>query len=117
MAPLIVSKLGLFAKVSGWTIWELTPALLKAVLYKFPVALVKFIALQGWDIGLFLGNIFTPQLKKGSVIKPGVAGHGGVWPPFVPPTATDSRSPCPYLSESIFILPPFPLGYRIVSGS
>lgn len=51
-----------------------------------------------WDVGLFAINMVTPQLKKGSVVAPGKPGYQGIWPPFVKPSESDSRSPCPYLS-------------------
>lgn len=99
MAPLIVSKLGLFLKVAGWAPIALTPKLLKALLYTGPVTLAKFVAVHTlWDTALFLGNILTPQLKKGSVVKPGVNGHGGIWTDFQAPKPGDARSPCPYLN-------------------
>lgn len=101
---LLVEKIGLFFKVAGWSAVKITPAILVSVFYKFPVGFLKFAAIQGWDLGLFLGNILTPQRKKGSVVKAGHPGHGGVWPEFVAPTKGDSRSPCPYLSEYFFFL-------------
>ncbi|KAF9519305.1 hypothetical protein BS47DRAFT_1324593 [Hydnum rufescens UP504] len=42
--------------------------------------------------------MLTPRLKKGSVVKEGKPGHNGLWPEFIPPKATDSRSPCPGLN-------------------
>ncbi|KAF8323786.1 Cloroperoxidase [Clavulina sp. PMI_390] len=95
---LLVEKTGLFFKVAGWATFKLVPALVVVTFFKFPWAVLKFLALHGRDGGRFLGNIFTPQLKKGNVVKMGKAGHGGVWPPFVAPGKTDSRSPCPYLN-------------------
>lgn len=96
---LFIEKIGLLLKVAGLGAFKITPATIRFALFTFPVALVKFLGLQTWDLGLFLGNILTPQRKKGSVVAPGKPGHGGVWPEFIPPTKTDARSPCPYLSE------------------
>ena len=66
----------------------------------FPWKFINFLDLQIWDTVLFIGNLVTPLRSKGHVVKAGKPGHGGVWPPFVPPTKDDSRAPCPYLSKS-----------------
>jgi hypothetical protein len=50
------------------------------------------------DAGVALYNAVTPSLPKGGVIPEGKPGHGGVWPPFEPAKAGDSRSPCPALN-------------------
>jgi hypothetical protein len=51
-----------------------------------------------WDLALTTVNIVSPKKPAGSVIPPGLPGHGGVWPPFEAPKSTDSRSPCPALN-------------------
>lgn len=50
------------------------------------------------DNGLFILNLLTPKLKEGEVVPRGAAGHHLSWPEYVPPTETDSRSPCPMLN-------------------
>ncbi|KDQ17472.1 hypothetical protein BOTBODRAFT_574206 [Botryobasidium botryosum FD-172 SS1] len=55
-------------------------------------------ALTLWDLVLVLINNVTFKRRVGSVIPPGLPGHNGVWPEFVPPTPSDSRSPCPVLN-------------------
>ena len=65
----------------------------------FPWKFINFLDLQIWDTVLYIGNLVTPLRAKGHVVKAGKPGHGGVWPPFVPPTKDDSRAPCPYLSK------------------
>ena len=60
----------------------------------------SFTYLHTWDLGLVLVNLFTPKLKKGKIYKPGEPGYNGLWPEFIPPNPeTDSRGPCPGLSE------------------
>lgn len=106
---LLVERTGQFLKVSVLVIVKVIPAILFAPL-KLPGTIVSFVTLHTWDLGLFLGNLFTPLLKKGSVVKPGVKGHGGLWPAYVKPNVkTDSRSPCPYLSEYSILLTLFTL--------
>ena len=51
-----------------------------------------------WDSGLAIFNLLTPNFKEGHVIPEGRPGAGGVWPEYVPPSKTDSRSPCPALN-------------------
>ncbi|THH09015.1 heme-thiolate peroxidase [Phellinidium pouzarii] len=51
-----------------------------------------------WDFGLFLLNLVSFKRKVGKVTLSGVPGHGGVWPEYIPPTETDSRSACPMLN-------------------
>jgi len=51
-----------------------------------------------YDTLLTFLNILLPNFKRGAVIASGFPGHGGIWPAFVPPLPTDSRSPCPALN-------------------
>ncbi|EJU01025.1 heme-thiolate peroxidase aromatic peroxygenase [Dacryopinax primogenitus] len=51
-----------------------------------------------WDSTFLLLNTFTFQKRRGSLIPPGRPGHGGQWPEWHPPVASDSRSPCPALN-------------------
>lgn len=51
------------------------------------------------DFTYVILNTITPNLKKGTVIKKGLPGYGGIWPPYIAPTETDARAPCPGLSE------------------
>lgn len=95
---LLIQRTAQIFKVGALVIIKVIPAVLFAPL-KLPGTIVSFVALHTWDLGLFLGNLLTPQLKKGNVVKPGVKGHGGLWPAYVKPNPkTDSRSPCPYLN-------------------
>ena len=60
----------------------------------------NFTYLSTWDVGLVLINLVTPKLKKDQIYKEGEPGYGGIWPEFIAPNLeTDSRSPCPALSE------------------
>ncbi|KAF2420287.1 Cloroperoxidase [Tothia fuscella] len=52
----------------------------------------------GWDFGLFILNILTPDLKPGQVIPAHAAGHNLTWPEYVAPRDGDSRSACPMLN-------------------
>jgi len=47
---------------------------------------------------LALWNLVTPGLKRGHVVPAGQPGAGGLWPQYVEPLETDSRSPCPGLN-------------------
>lgn len=51
-----------------------------------------------WDLGLTLCNTFTSLLPEGRVVPEGRPGAQGLWPEFIPPEETDSRSPCPALN-------------------
>jgi hypothetical protein len=51
-----------------------------------------------WDNAIMLLNFVTPNLQEGSVVPEGAPGHGGKWPPYVPPKEGDSRSACPMLN-------------------
>ena len=50
------------------------------------------------DLSLGLISFLTPKRKIGFVIGEGVPGHKGIWPEFISPLPTDSRSPCPFLN-------------------
>jgi hypothetical protein len=58
----------------------------------------NFLSTVAIDSGVALYNALTPNLPKGTVIKPGCPGHGGQWPPFEAAKEGDSRSPCPALN-------------------
>ncbi|KAH7106824.1 heme-thiolate peroxidase [Auriculariales sp. MPI-PUGE-AT-0066] len=58
-----------------------------------------------WDTLLHLGNAITFNRKRGFVIQAGLPGHGGLWPAFERPKASDSRSCCPALNALSGILP------------
>jgi len=64
---------------------------------------------QIWDVNLHIANSFAPELDPKKVIRPGKPGADGDWSryTFLPPTETDSRSPCPALNAlcNIGILP------------
>jgi hypothetical protein len=51
-----------------------------------------------WDAGYFILNLITPSLKPGHAVTAYAVGHGGTWPPYVPPKEGDSRSACPMLN-------------------
>ncbi|KZT08126.1 chloroperoxidase-like protein [Laetiporus sulphureus 93-53] len=51
-----------------------------------------------WDFALTLYNLFAPPKPVNGVVPEGCAGAGGLWPQYVPPTPTDSRSCCPGLN-------------------
>jgi hypothetical protein len=51
-----------------------------------------------WDNSLFVLNLVTPKYKPGQVVPEGAPGHHGVWPEYVAPLDTDSRSACPMLN-------------------
>src|ERR1700761_4745243 len=52
----------------------------------------------GWDFGILILNLITPNLKPGKVVPPYAAGHNLTWPEYVPPREGDSRSACPMLN-------------------
>ncbi|KZT08139.1 chloroperoxidase-like protein [Laetiporus sulphureus 93-53] len=51
-----------------------------------------------WDFVLTLYNQFASLKPANEVVPEGCAGAGGLWPQYVPPTPTDSRSSCPALN-------------------
>ncbi|KAF2646858.1 Cloroperoxidase [Massarina eburnea CBS 473.64] len=51
-----------------------------------------------WDVCLFFLNLILPSYKPGEVVPTGAPGHGMTWPPYEPPSSTDSRSACPMLN-------------------
>jgi len=51
-----------------------------------------------WDLALTLYNAFAPLLPENRVVPEGRPGEGGLWPQFIPPKDTDSRSCCPMLN-------------------
>lgn len=51
-----------------------------------------------WDFGLFLLNLISFKRKVGKVTLQGHPGFGGVWPEYIAPQETDSRSACPALN-------------------
>ncbi len=99
MAPLLFQRLDQLARILFWLPVKLVPALL-LTLPKASSTLAYKLGLHAWDAALLLGNSLTPQLKRGTVVKPSKPGYKGFWPPFIEPTESDSRAPCPGLSES-----------------
>jgi len=47
----------------------------------------------GWDLGLTLINIITPNKKSRKI-----GAQGSLWPRYIAPTESDSRSSCPALN-------------------
>jgi len=80
------------------TVLVKTPGALLGGLWSLLRTVGGLTAISLWDTVLVLINTFTFKKKVGSVIPQGLPGHGGVWPGFVPPTSSDSRSPCPVLN-------------------
>jgi len=97
MAPLMLQRLSQIVKIAFWLPIKVIPWLL-ATFVKTPPNLVFKMGLHAWDAALFLGNLLTPQLSQSSVVKPSKPGYKGLWPPFIEPTETDSRAPCPGLN-------------------
>ncbi|EKD18844.1 uncharacterized protein L3040_004103 [Drepanopeziza brunnea f. sp. 'multigermtubi'] len=62
------------------------------------VAQIINLAVLTWDFALSLLNLLTPPLKPKHVVPSRAPGHGGLWPPHVPPQPGDSRSACPMLN-------------------
>lgn len=73
-------------------------------LFRFVLGQIKTLGglalIIGLDSLIFTANLILPLKAKGSVVVKGNPGYGGIWPEFVAPTESDSRSPCPYLSTS-----------------
>ena len=57
-----------------------------------------FLYVTLWDTSLVLLNLLTPSRKAGHVVPSPHAGCNLSWPPFTPPSPTDSRSCCPALN-------------------
>ncbi|KZT63476.1 chloroperoxidase-like protein [Daedalea quercina L-15889] len=51
-----------------------------------------------WDLALTLYNSLTPLLPEDRVVPEGRPGENGLWPQYIPPKDTDSRSCCPMLN-------------------
>ena len=51
-----------------------------------------------WDNLLALLNLVSPKLQPGHVVPEGCPGHDKRWPAYVPPSSSDSRSPCPMVN-------------------
>ncbi|TFY63855.1 heme-thiolate peroxidase [Rhodofomes roseus] len=51
-----------------------------------------------WDLALTLYNAFAPLLPENKVVPEGRPGANGLWPQYIPPSETDSRSCCPMLN-------------------
>lgn len=71
-----------------------------------------------WDFALTLYNQFAPLKPANGVVPEGCAGAGGLWPQYVPPTSTDSRSSCPALNAMAnhgkqYFISPARLGPRV----
>ncbi len=73
------------------------------IIHKLTNPLVDLSVLT-WDLGLFLMNLVFPAHSPNHVIPPGLPGHAGKWPEYVPPGEGDSRSACPMLN-AMFALP------------
>lgn len=51
-----------------------------------------------WDFALTIYNLLVPLLPAERVVPEGRPGANGLWPEYIPPTETDSRSCCPMLN-------------------
>jgi hypothetical protein len=60
--------------------------------------IVTIVGLFGVDGVYTIGNLVLPNKRKGKVIAAGLPGYNGIWPEYIPPKSTDSRSPCPALN-------------------
>jgi len=78
-------------------------------LIKSPFKLVKWLLSTSAQVVLLVGvfsidgvytfgNFIMPNKRKGRVIAAGLPGHNGIWPEYIAPKSTDSRSPCPALN-------------------
>ena len=56
------------------------------------------IGLLLWDLALTLYNLVAPFFPADSVVRSGQPGANGLWPKYIPPTETDSRSCCPMIN-------------------
>lgn len=99
--PLLFHNLSIIGQILVLSVIKLPIALVKALLGALKtIGGLLFITI--WDLGLFIINVIAPYKQKGSIVPAGKPGHAGIWPTFIAPTDSDSRSPCPYLSEYIF---------------
>ncbi|EMD37165.1 heme-thiolate peroxidase [Gelatoporia subvermispora B] len=66
------------------------------------VSLLSTVFTYGWivieDGLLTLLNLILPRLKPGYVVPEDAPGRSGLWPEYVAPQQSDSRSPCPGLN-------------------
>ena len=60
--------------------------------------LILPIRLLLWDLALTIYNLCAPLLPADRVVPQGRPGARGLWPQYIPPTDTDSRSCCPMLN-------------------
>lgn len=51
-----------------------------------------------WDLALTFYNIFAPRRPADRVLSEGRPGANGLWPQYIPPAETDSRSCCPMIN-------------------
>ncbi|EPT01971.1 hypothetical protein FOMPIDRAFT_99721 [Fomitopsis schrenkii] len=51
-----------------------------------------------WDLSLTIYNLFAPLRPADRVVPEGRPGANGLWPQYVAPTETDSRSCCPMIN-------------------
>ncbi|KAH9947757.1 chloroperoxidase-like protein [Amylocystis lapponica] len=62
------------------------------------ISTVLSVGILVWDLGLTLYNVVAPLRPADRVVPAGCLGEGGIWPQYVPPKTTDSRSCCPALN-------------------
>ena len=72
-----------------------------------------------WDLALTLWNIRAPRRGADRVVLEGRPGAGGLWPKYVPPGKTDSRSCCPMINAMANhgMHPPLSLCSRFLRGA
>ncbi|EPT01972.1 hypothetical protein FOMPIDRAFT_1048262 [Fomitopsis schrenkii] len=67
------------------------------IVYKIANTLL-LVRLFLWDFALAIYNLCVPLLPADRVVQEGRPGANGLWPQYIPPTETDSRSCCPMLN-------------------
>jgi hypothetical protein len=72
--------------------------MLTAQIFSFTKGVFREINFRVRDFGYLVLGYGLPYRPVGKVILPGRPGHAGIWPTYVPPGPTDSRSPCPGLN-------------------
>jgi hypothetical protein len=101
MAPLVFGFFASVLEIVALAVLK-TPWFLISSLFGAIKTILGLVFITAWDSIILFVNLFTPELKRGTIVKPGQPGYQGIWPKFVEPTDSDSRSPCPYLSESVY---------------
>ena len=56
------------------------------------------IGLLLWDLALTIYNLLAPLHPAERVVREGLPGADGLWPEYIPPGKTDSRSCCPVIN-------------------